>query len=53
VFQNTLPLLLVHVCYDIPTDLTVNKNEVELKFVSAENKIAGGIYGVKMVSEKI
>lgn|SRR5690625_1045190 len=38
--------------YDIPLALTTGKEKVEVKFVSERSKIAGGIYGVRIVNEK-
>ena len=38
--------------YDIPLALTTGKEKVEVKFVSERGKIAGGIYGVRIVNEK-
>ncbi|MFN7252315.1 MAG: beta-L-arabinofuranosidase domain-containing protein [Anaerobacillus sp.] len=41
------------VCYEIPTSLTDGKQKVEVKFASTEGKIAGGVYGVRIVNQKI
>jgi uncharacterized protein len=38
---------LFHVMYEIPSELTRGKEKVEVKFVSTEGKIAGGVYGLR------
>ncbi|WP_374717224.1 DUF6805 domain-containing protein [Geobacillus thermodenitrificans] len=40
---------LFDVYYEIPTELTKGKQKIEVKFLSQEGKIAGGVYGVRIV----
>ncbi|MGN7941598.1 glycoside hydrolase family 127 protein [Virgibacillus sp. 6R] len=37
-------------CYPIPLSLTNGKKKVEVKFVSKEGKVAGGVYGLRMIN---
>lgn len=37
-------------CYPIPISLTNGKKKVEVKFVSTEGKVAGGVYGLRMIN---
>ncbi|MFA9560459.1 beta-L-arabinofuranosidase domain-containing protein [Evansella sp. AB-rgal1] len=43
------PASTFEVRYNVPEELTKGKSKVEVKFASAEGKIAGGVYGVRMV----
>lgn len=47
------PGALFDVCYEIPTELTKDKQKVEVKFASEEGKAAGGVYGVQIINEPI
>lgn len=40
---------LFEVSCDIPDHLTLGKQHVEVKFVPAAGKLAGGVYGIRMV----
>lgn len=44
---------LFDVCYPIPEQLTKGKSQVEVKFVAGKEKIAGGIYGVRVINQPI
>jgi hypothetical protein len=46
------PGSLFEVSYDIPLALTTGKDIVEVKFASETDKVAGGVYGVRIVNEK-
>lgn len=46
------PESLFDVWYDIPLDLTNGKEKVEVKFESKIDKVAGGVYGVRIVNSK-
>jgi|SRR5690625_2877 len=46
------PESLFDVRYDIPLSLTTGKQKVEVKFVSKIGKVAGGVYGVRIVNSK-
>ncbi|RXI96252.1 glycoside hydrolase family 127 protein [Anaerobacillus alkaliphilus] len=39
-----------NICYEIPSSLTEGKRNVEVKFASSEGKLAGGVYGVRIVN---
>ncbi|MCJ7842428.1 glycoside hydrolase family 127 protein [Lederbergia sp. NSJ-179] len=41
---------LFDLTYNIPFDLSKDKEKVEVKFSSSEGKIAGGVYGVRIVN---
>lgn len=51
--ESDKPDYLFDICYDIPLALTKGKEKVEVKFVSEEGKVAGGVYGVRIVNDKI
>ncbi|MCM3164172.1 glycoside hydrolase family 127 protein [Metabacillus litoralis] len=44
---------LFAVVYPIPFSLTEGKEKIEVKFVSTEGKIAGGIYGLRMINHPL
>jgi DUF1680 family protein len=46
------PGKLFDICYDIPLTLTNGKEKVEVKFASEEGKVAGGVYGVRIINDK-
>lgn len=46
------PESLFDVWYDIPLDLTTGKEKVEVRFASEIGKVAGGVYGVRIVNRK-
>jgi hypothetical protein len=46
------PGKLFDICYDIPLTLTNGKEKVEVKFASEEGKVAGGVYGVRVINDK-
>lgn len=50
--KGDLPDQLFDVVYTIPYNLTKGKEKIEVKFVSTEGKIAGGVYGVKILNDK-
>ena len=50
--KGDLPEQLFDVVYTIPYNLTKGKEKIEVKFVSTEGKIAGGVYGVKILNAK-
>ncbi|WP_088104879.1 glycoside hydrolase family 127 protein [Halalkalibacter urbisdiaboli] len=39
------------ICYEIPKSLTKGKTKVEVKFTSKTGKVAGGVYGLRIVNE--
>ncbi|WP_078548411.1 glycoside hydrolase family 127 protein [Litchfieldia alkalitelluris] len=41
---------LFNVIYEIPAELTNGEEKVEVKFVSTEGKIAGGVYGLRTLN---
>ncbi|GAE33968.1 glycoside hydrolase family 127 protein [Halalkalibacter akibai] len=41
---------LFDVIYEVPAALTEGKKQVEVKFASSPGKIAGGVYGLKMLN---
>ncbi|CAM4121549.1 glycoside hydrolase family 127 protein [Lederbergia lenta] len=43
---------LFNICYEIPFDLTKDKEKIEVTFVTTEGKASGGIFGVRIVNEK-
>src|SRR5690625_4258108 len=43
---------LFEVCYEIPQNLTEDKEKVEVKFKSEKGKAAGGVYGVRITNAK-
>ncbi|WP_404455479.1 glycoside hydrolase family 127 protein [Virgibacillus necropolis] len=47
------PGSLFDVCYEIPEELIKGKSKVEVKFTSKVGKVAGGVYGVRTINEKI
>ncbi|WP_026562876.1 glycoside hydrolase family 127 protein [Bacillus sp. J37] len=50
VLKKNKPGELFSVCYEIPMSLTNGKEKVEVKFASEENKIAGGVYEIRIVN---
>ncbi len=50
VLKKNQPGELFSVCYEIPKLLTEGKEKVEVTFASEEGKIAGGVYGVRIVN---
>lgn len=42
---------LFDVTYEIPASLTAGKRAVEVKFASTEGKLAGGVYGIRIVDK--
>lgn len=44
---------LFSVVYSIPSNLTENREKIEVKFVSTEGKIAGGVYGVRTLNDTL
>ncbi|MDQ0859066.1 glycoside hydrolase family 127 protein [Bacillus sp. V2I10] len=44
---------LFDVVYTIPFRLTAGKEKIEVKFVSDKGKIAGGVYGVRVINDKL
>ncbi|KGA98501.1 hypothetical protein BALCAV_0203865 [Alkalihalobacillus alcalophilus ATCC 27647 = CGMCC 1.3604] len=44
---------LVQDIYEIPYYLTEDKQIVEVKFSSSYGKVAGGVYGIKMLRENL
>lgn len=44
---------LVDICYPIPEELTKGKQKVNITFRADKEKIAGGLYGVRMINQKI
>jgi hypothetical protein len=46
------PGKLFDICYDIPVQLTNGKEKVEVMFASEEGKVAGGVYGVRVINDK-
>jgi uncharacterized protein len=53
VLEGKNPDTLMDIVYPIPYELTKGKEKIEVKFVSDENKIAGGVYGVKILNEAL
>lgn len=47
------PGRLFDVCYEIPKGLTNEKERVEVKFLSEPGKVAGGIYGIRIINKRI
>ena len=45
------PGSLIDRTYQIPVDLTKGKDRVEVKFQADQKKIAGGLYGVRMIKQ--
>jgi len=50
VLKKNQPGSLFSVCYEIPMSLTKGKEKVEVKFASEDGKVAGGVYGVRIVN---
>ncbi|KAA0965618.1 glycoside hydrolase family 127 protein [Sporosarcina sp. ANT_H38] len=47
------PGKLFDVCYEIPRVLTKEKERVEIKFSSKPGTVAGGVYGVRIINERV
>lgn len=50
--EGNKPGKLFNVCYEIPLSITNGKDKVEVAFSSEEEKVAGGVYGVRIVNDK-
>ncbi|MFC0272768.1 beta-L-arabinofuranosidase domain-containing protein [Metabacillus herbersteinensis] len=50
ILKGDLPEKLYDVVFTIPFGLTKGKEQIEVKFVSTEGKIAGGVYGLKILN---
>lgn len=44
---------LFEVNYEIPLELTKGKSDVEVKFASSADTVAGGVYGIRMVDKEV
>lgn len=51
--EENKPDSLFDVFYNIPTELIRNRTKIEIKFSSTEGKIAGRVFGVRIVTDKL
>ncbi|PMC35653.1 glycosyl hydrolase [Bacillus sp. UMB0899] len=51
--KGNMPDHLFDVTYEIPFSLTEGKDKIEVRFTSSEGKIAGGVYGVRIINDVI
>lgn len=50
--KSNKPGQLFDVCYEIPFELTQDKEDVTVTFKSHEGTAAGGVYGVRIINEE-